>query len=179
MCDTLLDRAGIKDAAYTADAENPTFHPGRCAKIITADGTVLGTLGEIHPAVQANYAIDAPVYIADLDFENLLAKSKLDKAFRPLPKFPAITRDYAFVCDDALEVGAIEAVMKKAGGKTVEAIRLFDVYRGKQLGEGKKSVAFNVMLRAADHTLTDEEADKVSKKILTILDRELGITLRA
>lgn len=179
MCDTLLDRAGIKDAAYTADTENPTFHPGRCAKIITADGTVLGTLGEIHPAVQANYAIDAPVYIADLDFENLLAKSKLDKAFRPLPKFPAITRDYAFVCDDALEVGAIEAVMKKAGGKTVEAIRLFDVYRGKQLGEGKKSVAFNVMLRAADHTLTDEEADKVSKKILTLLDRELGITLRA
>ena len=179
MCDTLLDRAGIKDAAYTADTENPTFHPGRCAKIITADGTVLGTLGEIHPAVQANYAIDAPVYIADLDFENLLAKSKLDKAFRPLPKFPAITRDYAFVCYDALEVGAIEAVMKKAGGKTVEAIRLFDVYRGKQLGEGKKSVAFNVMLRAADHTLTDEEADKVSKKILTLLDRELGITLRA
>ena len=179
MCDTLLDRAGIKDAAYTADTENPTFHPGRCAKIITADGTVLGTLGEIHPAVQANYAIDAPVYIADLDFENLLAKSKLDKAFRPLPKFPAITRDYAFVCDDALEVGAIEAVMKKAGGKTVEAIKLFDVYRGKQLGEGKKSVAFNVMLRAADHTLTDEEADKVSKKILTLLDRELGITLRA
>lgn len=179
MCDTLLDRAGIKDAAYTADTENPTFHPGRCAKIITADGTVLGTLGEIHPAVQANYAIDAPVYIADLDFENLLEKSKLDKAFRPLPKFPAITRDYAFVCDDALEVGAIEAVMKKAGGKTVEAIRLFDVYRGKQLGEGKKSVAFNVMLRAADHTLTDEEADKVSKKILTLLDRELGIALRA
>ena len=179
MCDTLLDRAGIKDAAYTADTENPTFHPGRCAKIITADGTVLGTLGEIHPAVQANYAIDAPVYIADLDFENLLAKSKLDKAFKPLPKFPAITRDYAFVCDDALEVGTIEAVMKKAGGNTVEAIRLFDVYRGKQLGEGKKSVAFNVMLRAADHTLTDEEADKVSKKILTLLDRELGITLRA
>lgn len=179
MCDTLLDRAGIKDAAYAADTENPTFHPGRCAKIVAADGTVLGTLGEIHPAVQANYAIDAPVYIADLDFENLLAKSKLDKAFKPLPKFPAITRDYAFVCDDALEVGTIEAVMKKAGGKTVEAIRLFDVYRGKQLGEGKKSVAFNVMLRAADHTLTDEEADKVSKKILTLLDRELGITLRA
>ena len=76
-------------------------------------------------------------------------------------------------------MGTIEAVMKKAGGKTVEAIRLFDVYRGKQLGEGKKSVAFNVMLRAADHTLTDEEADKVSKKILTLLDRELGITLRA
>ena len=179
MCDTLLDRAGIRDAAYVADTEDPTFHPGRCAKIVAADGTVLGKLGEIHPEVQANYAIDAPIYVADIDFENLLAKSKPDKAFKPLPKFPAVTRDYAFVCDDTLEVGAIEAVMKKAGGKSVEAIKLFDVYRGKQLGEGKKSVAFSVSLRAADHTLTDEEADKVSKKILTLLDRELGITLRA
>lgn len=178
MCDTLLERAGIKDAVYTAEVSDPTFHPGRCAKLITSDGTVLGTLGEIHPTVQASYAIDAPVYIAALDFENLLEKSTLDKSFKPLPKFPAITRDYAFVCDDTLEVGAIEAVMKKAGGKTVEAIKLFDVYRGKQLGEGKKSVAFNVMLRASDHTLTDEEAEKVSKKILTLLDRELGISLR-
>lgn len=179
MCDTLLDRAGINDAVYTAETKDPTFHPGRCAKILAADGTLLGTLGEIHPTVQAAYAIDAPVYVAALDFENLLEKSALSKSFKPLPKFPAITRDYAFVCDDTLEVGAIEAVMKKAGGKTVEAIKLFDVYRGKQLGEGKKSVAFNVMLRAADHTLTDEEAEKVSKKILTLLERELGITLRA
>lgn len=179
MCDTLLDRAGINDAVYTAETEDPTFHPGRCAKVLAADGTLLGTLGEIHPTVQAAYAIDAPVYVATLDFENLLEKSALSKSFKPLPKFPAITRDYAFVCDDTLEVGAIEAVMKKAGGKTVEAIKLFDVYRGKQLGEGKKSVAFNVMLRAADHTLTDEEAEKVSKKILTLLERELGITLRA
>ncbi len=179
MCGALLDKAGIRDASYVADSEDPTFHPGRCAKIVAADGTVLGKLGEIHPSVQANYAIDAPIYVADLDFENLLAESKLDKAFKPLPKFPAVTRDYAFVCDDTLEVGAIEAVMKKAGGKTLEAIKLFDVYRGKQLGEGKKSVAFSVTLRAADHTLTDEEADKVSKKILTLLDRELGITLRA
>ena len=178
MCDVLLDKAGIA-ASYVAETEDATFHPGRCAKIVAADGTVLGTIGEIHPAVQANYEIDAPVYLANLDFESLFAAAKLDKQFKPLPKFPATTRDFAFVCDDALEVGTIEAVMRKAGGKTVENVKLFDVYRGKQLGEGKKSVAFNVMLRAADHTLTDEEADKVSKKILTLLDRELGITLRA
>ena len=179
MCDALLSKAGITDAAYVADTGNPTFHPGRCANIVAADGTVLGTLGEIHPAVQENYAIDAPVYIANLDFESLFAKSKTEKAFKPLPKFPATTRDFAFVCDDELEVGAIEAVMKKAGGKTVESVKLFDVYRGKQLGEGKKSVAFSVSLRAPDRTLTDEEADKVVKKILTLLDKELGITLRA
>lgn len=179
MCDTLLDRAGITNAVYTAESNEPTFHPGRCAKITAADGTLLAVIGEIHPAVQENYSIDAPVYIADFDFENLFDKSNLEKTFKALPKFPATTRDFAFVCDDTLEVGAIEAVMKKAGGKALESIKLFDVYRGKQLGEGKKSVAFSVTLRAADHTLTDEEADKVVKKILTLLDRELGITLRA
>ena len=179
MCDALLSAAGIDDAAYVAESNDAAFHPGRCAKIVFADGEVLGVFGEIHPAVQENYAIDAPVYIADLDFATLFAHSKRDKAFRPLPKFPAVTRDFAFVCDDELEVGKIEAVMKLAGGKTVESVKLFDVYRGKQLGEGKKSVAYSVSLRAADHTLTDEEADKTAKKILTLLERELGITLRA
>ncbi len=178
ICDQLLGKAGVT-VNYVAESNDPTFHPGRCAKLVCEDGTVIGTIGQIHPNVAANYAIEEAVYVANLDFEDLFAKADLTKHFTALPKFPAITRDFAFVCDDALEVGAIEAVMKKAGGKTVEAVKLFDVYRGKQLGEGKKSVAFNVMLRAADHTLTDEEADKATKKILTLLDRELGITLRA
>ena len=179
MVDKLLDKAGITDAAYVAERSDAAFHPGRCARLICADGTVLGTLGEVHPSVSAGYEIDVPVYIADLDFENLFSKASLDKQFKALPKFPATTRDFAFVCDDELEVGAIEAVMKKAGGKLVEDVKLFDVYRGKQLGEGKKSVAFSVILRAPDRTLTDEEADKTSKKILTLLEKELGITLRA
>lgn len=179
MCGALLSAAGIDDAAYVAESNDAAFHPGRCAKIVFSDGEVLGVFGEIHPSVQENYAIDAPVYIADLDFATLFAHSKRDRMFSPLPKYPAVTRDFAFVCDDELEVGKIEAVMKLAGGKTVESVKLFDVYRGKQLGEGKKSVAYSVSLRAADHTLTDEEADKTAKKILTLLERELGITLRA
>ncbi len=179
MCDELFSKVGIKDAAYTAVSDDATFHPGRCARLTVADGTVLGIMGEIHPLVAAEYGIDEAVYVADLDFENMFAKASLKKQFKPLPKFPATTRDFAFVCDDTLEVGAIEAVMKKAGGKTVEDVKLFDVYRGKQLGEGKKSVAFKVILRAPDRTLTDEEADKTSKKILTLLEKELGITLRA
>ena len=179
IVDKLLDAAGITDVRYTPKKGDAAFHPGRCASVATADGTVLGTLGEIHPTVSAGYEIDVPVYVADLDFENMFAEAKLDRQFKALPKFPATTRDFAFVCDDSLEVGAIEAVMKKAGGKLVEDVKLFDVYRGKQLGEGKKSVAFSVILRAPDRTLTDEEADKTSKKILTLLDRELGITLRA
>jgi phenylalanyl-tRNA synthetase beta chain len=178
ICEALFEKAGIKGAIYTAESADPTFHPGRCATI-SVDGTFIGILGEVHPEVQANYEIDTPVYIANLDFENLFAKSKLDKAFKPLPKFPAMTRDFALVCDETMEVGQVEAVIRKAGGKTVESVKLFDVYRGKQLGEGKKSVAFNVALRASDHTLTDEEADKTVKKILTLLERELNVTLRA
>ena len=113
--------------------------------------------------MQENYAIDAPVYIADLDFATL-SRIRTRQGVRPLPKFPAVTRDFAFVCDDELEVGKIEAVMKLAGGKTVESVKLFDVYRGKQLGEGKKSVAYSVSLRAADHTMTDEERTRPRRR---------------
>ncbi len=179
MCEELLSAAGVVDATFTRNTINTAFHPGRCADIKLSDGTVLATLGEIHPTVAAEYQIDEPVYIADIDFEILFANACLDKHFTALPKFPATTRDFAFVCDDELEVGAVEAVMKKAGGKLVEDIKLFDVYRGAQLGEGKKSVAFKVTLRDKERTLTDEDADKISKKILVLLDRELGITLRA
>ncbi len=177
IVDELLTKAGIKNALYAAKRDDTAFHPGRCA-VVSADGVVLGTIGEIHPTVASEYGIDEPVYVADIDFENLFAAAKLDKQFKALPKFPATTRDFAFVCDDGLEVGAIEAVMKKAGGKLIEDVKLFDVYCGKQLGEGKKSVAFKVILRAPDRTLTDDEADKTSKKILTLLEKELSITLR-
>jgi phenylalanyl-tRNA synthetase beta chain len=99
--------------------------------------------------------------------------------YRPLPKFPATTRDFSFVCPEDMEVGAIESVMKRAGGKLVESVALFDLYRGPSIGEGNKSVAFRVTLRAADRTLTVEEADKVSKKILKDLEFKLGLKLRS
>ena len=99
--------------------------------------------------------------------------------YKALPKFPASTRDYSFVCDDALEVGTIEEVMATAGGKLVESIKLFDVFRGEKIGEGKKSVSFRVSMRASDRTLTVEEADKISAKIVKALDARLGIALRS
>ena len=101
------------------------------------------------------------------------------KQYTPLPKYPASTRDFSFLCDESLEVGKIISVMKKAGGKTVESVNLFDIYRGQQIGADKKSVSMRVILRAADRTLTVEETEKVSAKILAALDRELGITLRS
>ena len=98
--------------------------------------------------------------------------------YKPLPKFPAVSRDFSFVCDEEVEVGTIEEVMAKAAGKLLEDIKLFDIFRGEKLGEGKKSVAFRVILRAPDRTLTVEEADKVSNKIIKDLSFKLGINIR-
>jgi phenylalanyl-tRNA synthetase beta chain len=125
-----------------------------------------------------NYGIDMPVYVAELAFDEIYASANTKKSYKPLPKYPATTRDFSFVCDEDMEVGAIEGVMAKAGGALVESVALFDIYRGPQLGEGKKSVSLRVTLRAADRTLTVEEADKVTKKILNDLKFKMGLELR-
>ena len=116
---------------------------------------------------------------AGLDFDKIFEKATSEKHYKSLPKFPASTRDFSFVCDKDLEVGKIEKIMLTAGGKLVEDIKLFDIYTGPQVGESKKSVSLRVILRASDRTLTVEETEKVSEKILKALDTQLGINLRA
>ena len=143
-----------------------------------ADGSCAGILGEVHPTVARTYDLDNGTLIAALDFAVLFANRGGLVEYKPLPKFPASTRDFSFVCAEALEVGHIEEIMAKAGGRLVEDIRLFDIYRGPQIGEGNKSVSIRVTLRAADRTLTVEECDKAAAKIIAALDRELGIKLR-
>jgi phenylalanyl-tRNA synthetase beta chain len=177
VIENLLALAAIKGAEWTAVSDNASYHPGRCAKVTVGD-VQLAVFGQIHPVVAENYGMSMPVYAAEIDFDQLFNVRTAKKAYKPLPKFPAITRDFSFVCDEALEVGKIMAVMQKAGGKQCEGVTLFDIYRGAQIGEGKKSVSLRMTLRADDHTLTVEDADKVSKKVLTLLDRELGLTLR-
>ena len=168
----------IKGVEYVAVSDNATFHPGRCAKLVAADGEMLGIFGQLHPLTAQNYGFNAPVYAAELDFDSIFEHCDTVIEYKPLPKFPASTRDFSFVCDEALEVGKLSSVIAKAGGKLVEDVVLFDIYRGTQLGEGKKSVSFRVTLRASDRTLTVEEADKVSSKILSSLEHQLGLTLR-
>ena len=178
VCENLLALAGIKGATYTACTDNDSYHPGRCAKILAADGTVLGVFGQAHPLMTENYGMSLPVYVAELAFDEIYASANTKKSYKPLPKYPATTRDFSFVCDEDMEVGAIEGVMEKAGGKLVENVALFDIYRGPQVGEGKKSVSLRVTLRASDRTLTVEEADKVTKKILNDLKFKMGLELR-
>ncbi len=178
ICESVLALGRIKSAEYVAVRDNATFHPGRCAKIVAADGEFLGIFGQAHPLTAKNYGFDAPVYIAELDFDAIYEHCDKVIEYKPLPKFPASSRDFSFVCDEELEVGKLAAVIAKAGGKLVEGVELFDIYRGTQIGEGKKSVSFRVTLRASDRTLTVEEADKVSAKILDSLEHQHGITIR-
>ena len=177
--ENILDFAGVKNIRFVSESGNPTFHPGRCATVTARGGReIIGVIGEVHPTVRANYGISAPVYIGYLSVDKLFELSDLKKQYKPLPKYPASTRDFSFICKKELEAGSIEDVMRKAGGKLVEKVELFDVYTGERIGLENKSVAFRVTMRAADHTLTDEEADKASAKMLAALEKNLGITLR-
>ena len=178
IVEALAGVARIK-TSYVAESNDPSFHPGRCAKIYAADGAYLGILGQVHPTVADGYGFSAPVYVAELCVPALFAASSEMTEYKPLPKYPAVSRDFSFLCDESLEVGTALAVMSKAGGKLVEDVRLFDIYRGEKLGEGKKSVSIRVTLRAADRTLTQDDCDKASAKILAALEKELGLNLRS
>ncbi len=178
VIENILEAAGIKKATFEAYDADRAYHPGRCARIISADGHELGVFGQIHPLTAQNYGVNTQIYAASLSFDEIWSCADMAVDYKPLPKFPAVTRDFSFVCDEELEVGKIEEVMAKASGKLLEDIKLFDIYRGEKLGEGKKSVAFRVILRAPDRTLTVEEADKVSKKILNDLKFRLGLNIR-
>ena len=176
--EALLDTLRVKGAEYTACTDDNAFHPGRCA-VITVNGEKIGVFGQIHPLTIANYNIDAVTCVAEIDFEALFAAHEVMPEYTQLPKYPALERDFSFVCDEEQTVGVLSSCMKKAGGALVESVSLFDIYRGPQIGEGKKSVSFAVMLRAADRTLTDEEADGAVKKILKKLESDCGAVLRS
>ncbi len=178
VVENILALAGIKDAKYLSCADESAYHPGRCAKLTAADGTELGIFGQIHPLVAKNYGVDTAVYAGVLNFDEIFSASDMTIDYKPLPKFPSVSRDFSFVCDESLEVGTVKEVMEKAAGKLCEEVKLFDIYRGEKLGDGKKSLAFRITLRAADRTLTVEEADKVSNKILKDLSYKLGLNIR-
>ena len=177
VVENLFDTLGIEDYDVTACHDNPTFHPGRCA-VISKDGEEIGVIGEIHPLVCANYGINTRVYVGKLKMRKLYALQSADKKYHPLPKFPASTRDLALLCDDSLPVLTMEKAIKAAAGKILEKVELFDVYKGSQIADGKKSVAFNITMRASDRTLTDEEVGGAMNRILKALE-ELGAQIRS
>jgi phenylalanyl-tRNA synthetase beta chain len=165
------------DVRFVACNDNPSYHPGRCAKVFVGENEI-GVFGQIHPLVAKNYDVDAEFYCAELSFDALFAARGEDAVYQPLPKFPAVTRDIAVVCDKAVTVGALEDCIRRGAKGLLKEVVLFDIYTGTGIPEGKKSVAFNLTLRADDRSLTAEEADADVKSILDLLASELSAVLR-
>ena len=161
----------------TGAPSDASYHPGRCATVWSGSDCV-GIFGQIHPLVAQNYGVDAELYCAELDFDELSLAKGADPEYVPLPKFPAVTRDIAVVCDESVTVGALEDGIRRGAKGLLKEVSLFDIYRGKGIPEGKKSVAFNLVLRADDRSLTSEEADQDVASILSLLEQELGAVLR-
>ena len=167
----------VKNASYCAVKDNPSYHPGRCAKV-TIDGVDVGVMGQVHPLVAKNYGIDVDVYCAEINFTAVLELLLPDATYTPLPKYPSVTRDLALICDEAVTVAEVENVITASAGKLLRGVKLFDIYRGVGVPEGKKSMAFSLELRADDRTLTDTDSEQAVAKVLKALAEKLNATLR-
>lgn len=189
VVEELLYKLGIRDLEFVPESEYGIYHPGRCARIIARhtaqlengpeeEEVELGIMGEVHPDVAEKYGIGTRAYCAELFFGTMVELSNTVKQYRPLPKYPSITRDIALVVDESMSVGEIEKVIWGAGAEILTSIKLFDIYRGEQVGAGKKSVAFNLTYRHSDKTLKDEDVQAAHAKVLDALKEKLDINLR-
>ena len=175
--EALLCAARTPDVRFTADTETAAFHPGRCAAVWSGD-TRLGTLGQIHPDVCAAYGLDGATYCAEIDVVLLHDLEGAEPVYTPLPRFPAITRDIAVVCDASVPVGELTECIRKAEKNVLRGVKLFDVYTGVGIPEGKKSVAFSLTLRSDDGTLTDDHAEEAVRAVLEALRENFGAVIR-
>ena len=177
LIEAIIKDLRAENVRFEACTDNPSYHPGRCATV-WAGNECIGVFGQIHPLVAANYGVDAELYCAELSLEKLLDSCGPDPVYTPLPKFPAVTRDIAVVCDKSIPVAKLIDCIKKAGGQYLKGCALFDIYTGSHIADGMKSVAFSLTLRADDQTLTDEHAEETMKAVLEALERDFGAAMR-
>ena len=175
--EAILSGLRMPKASYTAEKNNPSYHPGRCAKV-SINGTDVGFMGQVHPLVAQGYGMDCEVYCCEIDLTALAAMQLPEATYTPLPKYPTVTRDLALICDESVTVAQIESVITGAAGKLLRNVRLFDIYRGTGIPDGKKSLAFSLELRADDRTLTDSDSEQVTAKVLAALKDKLDAILR-
>ena len=175
--ENLLADLGAAKPHFVQERLNPSYHPGRCARVFVGE-TEIGVLGQIHPQVASNYGVDAELYCAELRFDALLSVKGGIPVFKPLPRFPAVTRDIAVVCGAEVPVGDMTEAILAGGGQYLKDCTLFDVYTGHHIAEGMKSVAFSLTMRAEDQTLTDEHAEETVKKVLQLLKEKFNAVMR-
>ena len=175
--EALLEDLKVGKLRFEAEKENPSYHPGRGAKVYVGE-TYVGVLGQIHPAVAENYGVDAELYCAELSFETMFSLMGGTPVYVPLPKFPSVTRDIAVVCDSDIPVGRLLDCILENGGEYLKDCSVFDVYTGHHIAQGKKSVAFSLTMRSDDQTLTDEHAGDTVKAVLSALEKSYGAVIR-
>lgn len=177
IVEELLSSLGITKFEFAPKNDCSACHPGRTAELLI-NGKSAGLIGEIHPEVAENFEAPERTYIGVIHVEQLVNNASFKASHKPLPKFPAVTRDIAMLVKDEVLVKQIEDIIKQRSGKILEKYKLFDVYKGKQVPEGMKSVAYSISFRADDRTLTDEEVSKTMAKILDGLKNVLNAQLR-
>lgn len=178
VIESVLNNVGLKGYEIEPETTNLTFHPGRCAKIVY-NNIYIGTFGELHPDVIENYNLGQRVYVAEINIDTVFENLNLTKSYNPLPKYPSTSRDIALIVKDEVFVKQIEDIIKANGEDLVESYKLFDVYKGAQIEEGHKSIAYSITYRSKDKTLTDEDVAKVHEKILSELSDKLNANLRS
>ena len=176
--ETILTNVGFDGYDVEPETKNLTFHPGRCAKLVY-NNICIGTFGELHPDVLENYDLNQRVYVAEIDIDLVFENLNNSKVYNPLPKYPATTRDIALLVKDEVFVKQIEDIIKANGSDILESYQLFDVYKGAQIEEGHKSIAYSITYRSKDKTLTDEDVAKVHDKIVSELSEKLNANLRS
>ena len=175
--EAILNGLRIRDAAFTAQTVNPSYHPGRCADVY-AGARCLGVLGQIHPAVAETYGIDAELYAAELSLEALSDAIGPEPVYQPLPRFPSVPRDLALVCDKSITVAELRDAIRQSGTDLLKSVALFDIYTGPGIPPDKKSVAFNLTFRSEERSLTAAEVEEAVTHVLDALKERLNAVLR-
>jgi phenylalanyl-tRNA synthetase beta chain len=175
--EALLEVLGISGVRFVPEAEHPAFHPGRTARLLR-EGEVLGLVGELHPAVLENFELPARVVAAEVNLELLLDLASPQRAYRELPRYPAVERDLAVLVPEDVPAAAIEEAIREVGGDLLRGVRLFDVYRGSPVPQGQRSLAFHLVFQASDRTLQDEEVTALVEKTTAALGERFGAVLR-
>jgi phenylalanyl-tRNA synthetase beta chain len=174
----LFERLNLDEISFES-ITHPSFHPGKCARVLL-QGTQLGVMGELHPSVKRQYDLgDAAILVAELSLEPILERSSTEITVETVKSFPPVLEDLAIVVTESITAEQVESAIRVAGGDLLQEVRLFDLYRGDQIGEGRKSLAFALTYQAADRTLTDEDVEKVRQSIIDRLRDEIGAELRA
>ncbi len=177
IIEALLRELNVKGAKFVQEKMNPSYHPGRCAAVV-ASGEAIGVLGTVHPTVCRNFGLTGEVLAAEIPLSKIIAAMDPEHLYHPLPRFPASTRDIAVLVSESVPAAAMQECIEKAAGSILESVKLFDVYKGKGIPSGKKSVAYSISMRAPDRTLTDEECDKATRGVVAALEKDFDAVLR-